>query len=375
MKKENVLSKSVHRDIKEDCFYRNIQLLNIIFYLGKGFMIRGQLIILLRKFYGINEHRTNDMLQELLANGLLIKKQATTTQTKLYIMTKFPLSLYRNNISSRDETSIKLNNRKIWNNLYRIEFIIREILPMMENNNEIVSLENFFDFLSKNSISLFYTENQISVYQLYQNIEEHFDIPEKDAIRNGRPISSFFYNDFYKCYADAFQFQNNFLHMDCEDDISYYLDIKNRILDEKDLTHSPKERKKNYYNLFNMVSAGFFFIQPPNKNNEVIIGTFDRCNNMYLKRIYENIICIWLMLERYLSFYPFIKLKVYMCDLNNLEDLKIKESQPGYNYYNQEPSSVSKKLTFFKNMNIPQQYWHYIKVEYVYFPLKEKYNL
>lgn len=163
--------------------------------------------------------------------------------------------------------------------------------------------------------------------------------------------------------------------MNCEDDISYYLDIKNRILDEKDLTHSPKERKKNYYNLFNMVSAGFFFIQHPNENNEVVIGTLDRCNNMHLRRIYENIICIWLMLERYLNFYPFITLKVYMCDLNNLEDLKIKESQPGYNYSNQEPSSVSKKLTFFKNMNIPQQYWDYIKVEYVYFPLKEKYNL
>ncbi|MDE6812549.1 MAG: ABC transporter ATP-binding protein, partial [Duncaniella sp.] len=79
----------------------------------------------------------------------------------------------------------------------------------------------------------------------------------------------------------------------------------------------PKEYKKNYYSLFNMVAAGFFFIGKPNGEN-ITIGTFDKCNNMYLKKIYENIICIYLMLERYLGFYPKLTLQVYMSDYDRM---------------------------------------------------------
>lgn len=372
---KNISARTKSKKAKENCFTRNIPLTNILFYVGKGFMIKSQLLVLLRLFYGLNEHKANTMLSDLLCHGLIVKKQATDTKTCLYILTKFPLAMYYEKYSSRDINSIKLNNRKIWNNIYRTEFIIREVLPMMENIDIEINLDNLFSFLNKYTINIFSSENQMSVYQLYSNLYEHFPIKDKDAINNYIPVESSFMNDYYKATAELYNFQTNFLNYKTDDDFSYYLNIKDQIEREKDMVHSPKEEKKNYYSLFNMVAAGFFFIKSPTKNKEIIIGTFDKCNNMYLKKIYENIICIGLMLQRYLGYFPHITLQVYMSDANNLIYLKQKETETGFNYNTQEQTGYNKRDSFFYNMNIPKQYWDYIQVNYIYYPLREKYSL
>lgn len=372
---KNISARSKSKKVKEACFNRNIPLLNILFYVGKGFMIKSQMIVLNRIFYGINEHKSNNMLSDLCSNGLVIKKQATDTKTCLYILTKYPLSMYYENYNSRDTNSIKLNNRKIWNNIYRTEFIIREVIPMMKNAEENLDLDNLFQFLDKYTINIFSSENQMSVYQLYSSLYEHFPIKDKEAINNYIPVESPFMNDYYKATAELYNFQTNFLNYKTDDDFSYYLNIKSKIESEKDMVHSPKEEKKNYYSLFNMIAAGFFFIGPPTKNQEIIIGIFDKCNNMYLKKIYENIICIGLMLQRYLGYFPHITLQVYMSDADNLICLKQKEIEQGFNYELQTKNKFNKRDSFFHNLNIPNQYWDYIQVDYFYYPLREKYSL
>ncbi len=71
---ENISARTKSRLAKEECFNRNIPILNILFYIGHGFMLKRQLVILARIFYQINEHRTNDMVSDLLSCGLLIRK-------------------------------------------------------------------------------------------------------------------------------------------------------------------------------------------------------------------------------------------------------------------------------------------------------------
>lgn len=370
---KNISARTKSRTEKESCFYHNIPVLNILFYIGKGFMLRKQLIALVRAFYNVNEHKTNEMISDLLAHGLVIKKQATNTRTCIYIMTKFPLAMYYE-CSTRDSCSVKLNNRKIWNNIYRSEFIIRQVVPLMEQVNIELSLENMLNFLSDYCISIFTTENQMSVYQLYSNLYEHFPIKDKDLLNSGMPKESDFLNDYYKITADLYNHQVNFLGYTTNDNFSSYLDIKDRLEKEKTLTASPKEAKKYYYSLFNMTAAGFFFIGTP-VDGHITIGTFDKCNNMYLKKIYENIIFIFLMLERYLGFYPKITLQVYLCDYDRLISLRCNESEQGFDYNKQEKTGCTKRDSFFRNLNVPCQYWDYIQVDYVYYPLKEKYNL
>ena len=372
--KENVSSRTKKKQAKEECFNRNIPILNILFYIGKGFMLRKQLIVLVRIFYQIGEHKANDMISDLLQNGWLIKKQATNTKTCLYILTKYPLSQYYE-CSSRDTCSVKLNNRKIWNNIYRTEFIIRQVVPMMEECQTELELGNLLEFLEKTSISIFTTENQISVYQLYQNLLKNFPIKDKDSILNGLPLESPFFDDFYKVSADLYNYQTNFLRYKIEDDTSYNEDVNKKLEREKDVLTSSKEAKMYYYNLFNMVSSGFFFIGKPNHDEEIIIGTFDKCNNMYLKKIYSNCLCIFMMLQRYLGYYPKITLQVYMSDADNIISLREKEMQQGFDFGKQEYVGFNKRDTFFYNYNIPRQYWDYIQVDYIYYPLKEKYNL
>ena len=290
---KNVSARTKNRESKENCFYRNIPVLNVLFYIGKGFMLRKQLISLVRAFYNVNEHKVNEMLADLISHGLVVKKQATNTKTCIYIMTKFPLAIYYE-CNTRDSCSIKLNNRKIWNNVYRTEFIIRQIIPLMEQLQIELTLENMLNFLSDYTISIFTTENQMSVYQFYSNLYEHFPIKDKDLLNSGMPRASDFMNDYYKITADLYNHQVNFLGYKTDDDFSSYLDIKDRLEKEKMLTDSPKETKKYYYTLFNMIAAGFFFIGKPTNDGHITIGTFDKCNNMYLKKIYENIIFIFL---------------------------------------------------------------------------------
>lgn len=370
---ENVSARTKSRLTKEECFNRNIPILNILFYLGNGFMLRKQLVTLVRTFYQINEHRANDMIADLLSYGLLVKKQATDTKTCLYILTKFPLAMYHE-CSTRDSCSVKLNNRKIWNNIYRTEFIIRQAVPMMVQLGMELTLQNLLDFLTDYCISVFTTENQMSIYQLYGNLYEKFPIKDKELIASGFPRESDFMNDYYKITADLYHHQRNFLGYKIDDDYSAYIDIREKLEREKDLIASPKECKRNYYSLFNMAAAGFFFIGTPVDEN-ITIGTFDKCNNMYLKKIYENIICIYLMLERYLGFFPQITLQVYMSDADKIIPLRDKEMEQGFDYARQEISGLTKRDSFFKNMKIPKQNWDDIHVDYIYYPLREKYNL
>lgn len=370
---ENISARTKSRLAKEECFNRNIPILNILFYIGHGFMLKKQLMILARIFYQINEHRANDMVSGLLSCGLLIKKQATDTKTCIYIMTKFPLAMYHE-CSTRDSCSIKLNNRKIWNNIYRTEFIIRQAVPFMEQLGIELALENLLHFLTDYCISVFTTENQMSVYQLYGNVYEKFPIRDKDLLSSGCPRVSDFMSDYYKVTADLYHHQCNFLGYQIDEDYSACLDTKERLEREKDIISSPKEYRRNYYSLFNMTATGFFFIGKPVDGN-IIIGTFDKCNNMYLKKIYENIICIYLMLERYLGFYPKITLQVYMSDADRIVSLRCKEKEQGFDYARQERSSLTKRDSFFQNMRIPRQNWDDIHVDYIFYPLREKYNL
>ena len=370
---ENISARTKSRLAKEECFNRNIPILNILFYIGNGFMLKKQMVTLARIFYQVNEHKANDMIADLLSHCLLIKKQATDTKTCLYIMTKFPLAMYHD-CSTRDSCSVRLNNRKIWHNIYRTEFIIRQAVLFMEQLGIEMTLQNLLNFLTDYCISIFTTENQMSVYQLYGNLYDKFPIKDRELIASGFPRRSDFMDDYYKITADLYHHQCNFLGYKTDDDYSDYLDIKEQLERERNLISSPKEYRRNYYSLFNMTAAGFFFIGKPAGEN-ITIGIFDKCNNMYLKKIYENIICIYLMLERYLGFFPKITLQVYMSDADRILSLRDKENGQGYDYARQEKSGLTRRDRFFQNMRIPRQYWNDIHVDYICYPLKEKYNL
>lgn len=375
-RKENVSARTRTIMEKERCFENNAQIVNIIFFIGKGFLLRKHIIVLAQLLYEINEHMANDMIGDLLSNGLLIKKQATDTKTCVYVMTKFAISRIKECLS-RDAQYVHLNNRKLWNNFYRTEFIIRKVIPDMKNQQLDITLQSLLDYINENCITIFSTENQASIFQLYRMFAKNFPINNIEAILSGSPEPSYFMTDFYKAKAELYDYNTKFLEIPSDEhsDYSHCMEKKKEVLDLKTMINSPKDEKKYLYNLYNMVAAGFFFIGIPNLNGEMVIGTFDRCNNMTLKRIYENAIYIFYMLERYFGFCPHITLNVYISDMSSLESLEKKEKENAYNYDIQEKSEFNKRDNYFKNLDVPEEYWEYINVKYIYYPLREKYNI
>ena len=81
------------------------------------------------------------------------------------------------------------------------------------------------------------------------------------------------------------------------------------------------------------------------------------------------------MLERYLGFYPQITLQVYMSDADRIVSLREKEMEQGFDYSRCEKQPLTKRECFFQNMRIPWQNWDDIHVDYIYYPLRKKYNL
>lgn len=64
-----------------------------------------------------------------------------------------------------------------------------------------------------------------------------------------------------------------------------------------------------------------------------------------------------------------------MSDADRIVSLRAKETEQGYDYEKQERSGFTKRESFFQNMRIPRQNWDDIHVDYIYYPLREKYNL
>ena len=56
---ENISARTKNRQAKEKCFNRNIPILNILFYIGGGFMLKKQMVTLARILYQINGHKAN----------------------------------------------------------------------------------------------------------------------------------------------------------------------------------------------------------------------------------------------------------------------------------------------------------------------------
>ena len=61
-----------------------------------------------------------------------------------------------------------------------------------------------------------------------------------------------------------------------------------------------------------------------------------------------------------------------MSDADRILSLRDKENEQGYDYSRQERSGLTKRDSFFQNMRIPRQNWNDIRVDYIYYPLKEK---
>lgn len=195
----NENSNKVRTSIKEALFDENRDLLDIIYYLGQGFMLAEQIYTYGSFLYGLSKDRIRRKIINLHGKGLLLEKQATTTNTKIYVLNKYVLSKYKSK-SSQDVSSVKITDNKFWKNLYVNEFIIRNILPCINKNHLNLSISTIFGLLEDNFMTFMYSQNRHDVFKIYGAFYDRFEIKNTED----------FNKDYYALTSDLYNYGRNF---------------------------------------------------------------------------------------------------------------------------------------------------------------------
>lgn len=355
---------------KENSCINNKIILDYAYHLSNGFFLKQQLLFIISIIEHIPMKQLNSMISDLCNHGLLIQKQVTTTKTNLFVMNKFSLSHYVK-YDTRDTTSIKLNNTKIWTNIFRLEFLIQEILPNL--TSKIDNLTELLTYLNDNFIDIFRVANQEDVCKFYIEFYKKFPVKNKIDVKHLPPKTEFT-NDYLASIEEYRIYLTNFKkEYEKAERYKGYEHYKS----DKDLNavffNTPIEKNKHCYNLYQMKAQGFFF-KSSVINNNVNIGLFDIYTHLSLRKIYTNSIFILLMLIRYLGFTPILNITIYVKDFDTKRRLEKEESMKNYNYLDREVCEYNKKTGFFYRLGC-MHLLDNINVEYKVYELESKYKL
>ena len=358
----NKYSGSIRPSIKQECFDDNRDLFDIIYYLGKGFMLSDHIYIYGKVLFDLSDKTITRKIINMCGKGLLLEKEATTTGTKIYVISKYIKSKYESK-SSQNVSSVRITEKKLWKNIYSNEYIIQKVLKFMVTNNCELSISKIFSLLESNFITFQTTQNRENVFELYEKFNQIFECQDKQC----------FIQDFQSLAGDLYIFDKNFLK--AEMDIDYTEPLKQRKIRQmdKDSYKTEEDKNKYFYNLYQFVMQGFFFNGITDKNT-IQVGLFET-NKLTYEKIYKQSCYILLMLERYLGVMPKLTLTIYYSDIDAVSEIERTAKRKSYNIKTQEFSDYSKKYETFKIIGIREQYWENIEIRYVYYDLRNRYKL
>ncbi len=148
----NVNSGIIKPSIKQEIFDSNRDLFDIIYFLGTGFMLSDHIYAYGKAIYDLNEKSITRKLINMCGKGLLLEKEATTTGTKIYVLSKYVKSKYESK-PSQNVSSVKITERKLWKNFYMNEYIIQRIVRYLLKNEKEISIQRILDLLEENFIT------------------------------------------------------------------------------------------------------------------------------------------------------------------------------------------------------------------------------
>ena len=357
----NVNSGIIKPSMKQEIFDTNRDLFDIIYFLGTGFMLSDHIYAYGKAIYDLSEKSITRKLINMCGKGLLLEKEATTTGTKIYVLSKYVKSKYESK-PSQNVSSVKITERKLWKNFYMNEYIIQRIVRYLLKNEKEISIQGILDLLEENFITFQTTQNRQDVFALYEKFYDEFMCGSSEP----------FMQDFNALAADLYLFGKNFLKT--EMDIDYSEQIRQRKIRQldKDAYKNEEDKNKYFYNLYQFVMQGFFF--NGFKEDVIQIGLFE-IGILTFEKIYKQICYILLMLERYLGYMPKLSLTVYYSDIDAVAEIEREAKRKSYNFKTQEFSDNNKKYKTFKALGIREQYWENIEIRYIFYDLKNRYNL
>lgn len=363
---KNIKSGTKTKKQKEECFNECKVILDYIYYLGEGFCLKRQIIPIVCRIEEISAKEIQRKFTMLTENGLLIQKQILG-KTNVYVMNKFALSKYKNK-ESGNVTAIRLNNTKIMKNIFRLEYIMQEILPKVP----VHSVTELRKQMYEKFIDLYRCPNQESVFLLYQQFYKEFPVKGKQSSKY-LPQGEFA-NDYLACTAELYQFLIQFRHDEkrAEKYGGYGEFKRNKALNDV-FYNSTTEKNKYCYNLYNMISQGFLMTSKL-RDNQIDIILFDIYTHLTVDKIYKNAVYILLMLQRYLSIVPEINLTVFIRNEETKERLMREELHKSYDYVQRESSGYCKRDDVFYRLGV-LAWKDNIRVSYKNYDIETKYHI
>jgi len=349
---------------KEALFTKYKNLIYMIHCCG-GYMLRRQI----RKLFHLLTDRSEkdiefDIAELILSSFLLQKTINRDTRTQMLYLSKYPKSKFLTVDRSGDVPAINWTNQKIFEQIFKIDYLIEVIIPTMKKHNFSISMDNIITYLNWTGSNLLLSSNQMDMLTIYNNVAATFQ-----AI--GYKLSDEFIRDMEianydkECF-EAKQLQKNTTLPPCRAKIAKTM--------EMDSYNSEIEKNKQFYSLKNFVAQGFYIEHF--RGNTIHLCYFDSMNSIQTKKLYQNLCYILLMFQRYINNRDIeLVVTVYTWDNNRVEHLQSEEVKQGYDFYLQELVEENKKYKIMKDIGILRQYWDNIRVTYKNENIFQKYNV
>lgn len=349
---------------KENLFKNNYELIQLVYKFGNGMMLRSQIRQLYIQIYEENYIDIDFRIAELINNCFLLpKKICKNSKTELLYLNKYCVSRFLN-MKSGNVAAIAFSNQKIFENIFKTEYLIHFIIPEMQKQNFVIGVENIETYLNYTCCNILLRPNQLSAYEFYQRFSsvagELFEITDD------------FYRDMNIAYSEKYLFVRNRLKKQVTEPILY--------TDEKSIRNSIRasyksetERNKQFYNFSSFMGHRFFIEKI--ERDKIYIIYFDTLNTLTLNKLYPNLVFTYLMLQRYLNKSQLaLDVTIYTWNENRCLELSNAEKRRVFDISKQEYRDTNRRETYFSNLGV-RQITENINVNYEYFDIEIKYDI
>ena len=347
---------------KTELFNTHKELIYMVFCCG-GYMLRRQIRKLSHLLSYRNEKDIEFDIAELIITGFLLQKTINKdTRTQMLYLSKYPKSHFLD-INSRDVAAINWSEQKIFEQIFKIDYIVEQIIPKMKQQNLEISIDNVLAYLNWNGSNLLQSSNQMDMVTFYNNLWNAF------AENDHNPTDDFF-RDLTIANEEKLAFESNQLKKGKE--VPCMTKIRRDM--EMDSYNSDIEKNKQFYSLKNFAAHGFYVESI--QHNFINICFFDSMDSIYTKKLYQQLSYILIMFQRYLNNYNLhLSAAVYTWDHDRAEELRDYENTSAYDFYRQEYVKENRKQKIMKDVGLLPSHWNSITVNYISEELYSKYNV
>lgn len=365
MKQMKHTTHKLTNEQKEALFNKHKDLISLVHTLG-DMALRKQLKVLYCMLHPDADITNVEFsISKLITSGFLLQVQIQkTSKTQMLYLSKYPRSYFYNKETTGDVPALNFTNAKVYNQIFKVDYIIQHLIPDMKQRNFLISEDNLLSYLYWSSSNLLLSGNQCNTFDFYECFKDV-------CVKQGIALDF----DFKRDYEIASYEKDAYICNQLKQDLPLQkCKAKVQRDTERNSYTSDTEKGKYFYNINNFHKQGFVIeeILP----DTIKIAYFDAGNNINVKKLYQNLSFIYLMLNRYCKFKDlFLEATVYVWDKEKASHLKKEEDIEAYDFYNQEMSGYSKKFNAMKNVGLLLQHWENINTTYISLDIYDKYNL